>query len=164
MATLKHQPMPCRRARRAGLLGLSLAVMVGLSGCATSKDELMPHGDTTMKELWQGGTASGGDGESLTQKGLIDARSTLRREIDDGAMVDQRVHYTRTAANEIHNQFARLPNPDIVMYVYPHLAGGEVPVPGYSTVFSLYRKPQYAMPGETARPSVERAQQRRAAR
>ncbi|WP_432764973.1 TIGR03751 family conjugal transfer lipoprotein [Halomonas elongata] len=162
MATRKRQPTPCRKAHRMGLLGLSLAVMVGLSGCATSKDELMPHGDTTMKELWQGGAASGG--ESLTQKGLIDARSTLRREVSDGAMVDQRVHYTRTAANEIYSRFARLPNPDIVMYVYPHLAGGEVPVPGYSTVFSLYRQPQYAMPGETARPSVERAQQRRAAR
>ena len=57
--------------------------------------------------------------------------------------------YTRTAQNEIHRQFHRLPNPDLVMYVVPHLAGTDpVPVPGYSTVFPLYQRVQYAMPGE----------------
>ncbi|WP_032959110.1 TIGR03751 family conjugal transfer lipoprotein, partial [Bordetella hinzii] len=57
--------------------------------------------------------------------------------------------YTRTAANEIQRQFHRLPNPDLVMYVFPHLAGTDpVPVPGYSTVFPLYQRVQYAMPGE----------------
>jgi len=57
--------------------------------------------------------------------------------------------YTRTAANEIYRQFHRLPNPDLVMYVFPHLAGSDpVPVPGYTTVFPLYQRVQYAMPGE----------------
>ncbi|HGP4256684.1 TPA: TIGR03751 family conjugal transfer lipoprotein, partial [Pseudomonas aeruginosa] len=37
----------------------------------------------------------------------------------------------------------------LVMYVYPHLAGTDpVPVPGYTTVFPLYQRVQYAMPGE----------------
>ncbi|HEJ2413791.1 TPA: TIGR03751 family conjugal transfer lipoprotein, partial [Pseudomonas aeruginosa] len=57
--------------------------------------------------------------------------------------------YTGTAANEIYRQFHRLPNPDLVMYVFPHLAGTDpVPVPGYTTVFPLYQRVQYAMPGE----------------
>ena len=39
--------------------------------------------------------------------------------------------------------------PDLVMYVFPHLAGSDpVPVPGYTTVFPLYQRVQYAMPGE----------------
>lgn len=60
--------------------------------------------------------------------------------------------YTRTAQNEIHRQFHRLPNPDLVMYVFPHLAGTDpVPVPGYSTVFPLYQRVQYAMPGRAWR-------------
>jgi conjugative transfer region lipoprotein (TIGR03751 family) len=59
------------------------------------------------------------------------------------------MRYTRTAENEIQRQFHRLPNPDLVMYVFPHLAGTDpVPVPGYSTVFPLYQRVQYAMPGE----------------
>lgn len=34
------------------------------------------------------------------------------------------------------------------MYVFPHLAGGIAPVPGYSTVFPFYSQTQYALPGE----------------
>ncbi|PRB81522.1 TIGR03751 family conjugal transfer lipoprotein [Pseudomonas sp. MYb185] len=130
------------------LLGAALA------GCATSKDELMPHGDQTMQDLWRQ-SASGRSGDNLSQQALLDARSDLRRPMTDGALVEQRIHHTRTAANEIYSQFARLPNPDLVMYVFPHLAGGEpVPVPGYSTVFPLYSRPQYAMPGDMARPQL----------
>lgn len=131
------------------ILGLLGAV---LTGCATSKDELMPHGDRTMQDLWRQSGAAG-SGDNLSQRALLDARSDLRRPIADGALVEQRIQYTRTAANEIYSQFARLPNPDLVMYVFPHLAGGDpVPVPGYSTVFPLYSTPQYAMPGDMARP------------
>jgi conjugative transfer region lipoprotein (TIGR03751 family) len=69
--------------------------------------------------------------------------------IDAQAAPACRRAYTRTAQNEIHRQFRRLPNPDLVMYVFPHLAGTDpVPVPGYSTVFPLYQRVQYAMPGE----------------
>ncbi|MDR6497734.1 conjugative transfer region lipoprotein (TIGR03751 family) [Burkholderia ambifaria] len=57
--------------------------------------------------------------------------------------------YTRTAQNEIYRPFHRLPNPDLVMYVFPDLAGTDlVPVPGYSTVFPPYQRMQYALPGE----------------
>ncbi|OTJ42761.1 conjugal transfer protein, partial [Pseudomonas aeruginosa] len=39
--------------------------------------------------------------------------------------------------------------PDLVMYVFPHLAGSDpAPVPGYTTVFPFYQRVQYAMPGE----------------
>ena len=48
-----------------------------------------------------------------------------------------------------HRQFQRLPNPDLVMYVYPHLAGTDPSADsGYTTVFPLYQRVQYAMPGE----------------
>ncbi|GEM_PF-2041829 len=42
--------------------------------------------------------------------------------------------YTRTAYNEIEPFPPRLPNPTLVMYVFPHLTGSEaVPVTGYAT-------------------------------
>ena len=48
-------------------------------------------------------------------------------------------------------RFMRVPNPTLVMYIFPHLAGiHRVPVPGYSTVFPLYERPEYALPGEHA--------------
>lgn len=130
---------------------LCLALLAGgLTGCSTNKDKLMPHDDTTMMDIWNQGTGGSAGGNNAGR--LMDARQTLRRPLTEGsaaANVADNSQYTRTAANEIYSQFRRLPNPDLVMYVYPHLAGFDpVPVPGYSTVFPLYQRVQYAMPGE----------------
>ena len=59
--------------------------------------------------------------------------------------------YTRDALNEIETIFPRLPNPTLVMYVFPHLATEErVPVPGYATTFPMYERVEYALPGEVS--------------
>jgi conjugative transfer region lipoprotein (TIGR03751 family) len=131
------------------LVALMTALMA--AGCATSQEELLPAGDTTMQEIWQQHA-----GHSNSERRLLDARSELRRPLDSAGMVDEQLRYSRDVGNEIYSQFRRLPNPDLVMYVFPHLAGSEqVPVPGYSTVFPFYQRVQYAMPGESARPTVE---------
>ncbi|MNS57886.1 hypothetical protein D3C72_907870 [compost metagenome] len=105
---------------------------------------MLPHGDQTMLDIWNGSGSVG------TQQQLQEARSELRRPVlDPERLISDQSAYTRTAANEIRHQFRRLPNPDLVMYIYPHLAGTQqTPVPGYSTVFPLYEKVQYALPGE----------------
>ena len=36
------------------------------------------------------------------------------------------------------------------MLVFPHLAKGRYPVPGYATVFPMYESVHYALPGEVA--------------
>lgn len=56
--------------------------------------------------------------------------------------------YSRTVANELSVQFPRLPNPTIVLYVFPHLSIEGTPVPGYSTMFQMYDNAHYALPGE----------------
>ena len=56
----------------------------------------------------------------------------------------------KTALGGIENRFPRLYNPDLVMYVMPHLSKGKYPVPGYVTVFPMYETVEYAMPGEQA--------------
>jgi len=122
------------------------------AGCATNKEELLTHGGRSMHDIWRQEAGDGGSGASVAGRQLLDARQSLRRpltEADEQAAAAQQARYTRTAANEIQRQFHRLPNPDLVMYVFPHLAGSDpVPVPGYSTVFPLYQRVQYAMPGE----------------
>lgn len=129
-----------------------LALIVGtLAGCATNNEDLLTHGGQTMQDIWQQEGGEGGTGQ-VVRRQLLDARQTLRRpllEADIAAAPAEQTRYTRTAANEIYRQFQRLPNPDLVMYVFPHLAGTDpVPVPGYTTVFPLYQRIQYAMPGE----------------
>ena len=126
-------------------IGTYLVIAMLGTGCSTSKDELLPHGDNTMMDVWDQGAS--GSGNSTSSRQLLDARQDLRRPLEAGETDNAK--FTRTAQNEIYSQFKRLPNPDLVMYVFPHLAGSDpAPIPGYTTVFPLYQRVQYAMPGE----------------
>ncbi|MCX8957015.1 TIGR03751 family conjugal transfer lipoprotein [Erwinia psidii] len=121
----------------------AVLLAVTLTGCSTSKDEMLPPGDSSMLDMWN-------DGASVTHT-TTESRATLRRPVSDGERVisqQTRESYSRTQENEIQQTFPRLPNPDMVMYVFPHLADGSTPVPGYSTVFPFYSQVQYALPGE----------------
>ena len=70
----------------------------------------------------------------------------------DGDAGAESAAYARSAANELEFLFPRLPNPDIYIYVAPHLATDDrVPVPGYTTAVPLYERVEYALPGELAR-------------
>lgn len=154
--------MRMARVRTASIsaltLGAALAMSLAASGCATSSKEMLPTHGTTMADIWEGRTQDnagsddddeGGDADHTTD--LDRARAALRRPIAGGDVGARNAAYTRTAANEIHSQFKRLPNPDMTLYIFPHLSGGsseQVPVPGYSTVFPLYDRPHYGQPGE----------------
>tara|TARA_R110002110_G_scaffold415854_1_gene658299 strand:+ start:32027 stop:32566 length:540 start_codon:yes stop_codon:yes gene_type:complete len=59
------------------------------------------------------------------------------------------IEYTRTTQSELDSLFPRLENPDLVIYVYPHLATRtRAPIPGYTTVVPLYERVEYRLPGE----------------
>lgn len=137
--------------RRISTSASLLLLATLLAGCATSKDVVLPHGDATMLDIWNRQTGGSALAAQATQQ-LLEARQALRRPLipaDLDMMGTTNAVYTRTAEVEIHRQFHRLPNPDLVMYVFPHLTGTvPAPVPGYSTVFSFYQRVQYAMPGE----------------
>jgi conjugative transfer region lipoprotein (TIGR03751 family) len=121
-----------------------------LTSCATRKETLLPHGPTTMREVWDQHTS--GSVRGGAPRALIEARETLRRPLtasEASSVLKENASYSRTSQTEIERQFKRLPNPDLLMYVFPHLSGDpRVPVPGYSTVFPLYERVEYALPGE----------------
>ncbi len=56
--------------------------------------------------------------------------------------------YTRTEAKALRGLFPRLPNPDVCMYIEPHLSSENATIPGYTSCFSMYEKNHYALPGE----------------
>ena len=132
-------------------VGGMVAAFALLAGCATSKEALLPHGPATMLDVWEQYAVGTSQGSGASRE-LLRARSVLRRPLapsNPNDLIDSLDAYTRTAATEIYQQFERLPNPDMLMFVFPHLAGTEpVPVPGYTTVFSFYERTHYAMPGE----------------
>ena len=127
--------------RRILRYGLSISLAAVLSACAGGH-AVLPEEGRTMLEIYANHLGAVGDGA------LLEARLALRRPLTDDE-IDLK-SYTRTAENEIKTLFVRLPNPDLVLYVFPHLAtGDEVPIPGYSTVFPMYERVIYALPGES---------------
>lgn len=106
----------------------------------------MPNGSVSMEKAYNNalnGTDNSGNSGSLKQ---------IRTKLNTlSSSQTNDMNYTRTQKNEINAQFQQLPNPSIVMYIYPHQAGtgyNLTPVPGYSTAFPLYQHVYYAMPGE----------------
>lgn len=139
-------PCAARSARSWTEIGAALvlsALCVAVVGCTSgAKHNTLPSDGPTMAEIYRQHMAGVGQRRTPAERDLRPQRGP-----DDPSDAGS---YQRTVANEIDNRFIRLPNPDLVMYVTPHLsANGRYPVPGYSTVFPMYETADYALPGET---------------
>ena len=134
---------------------LMLAVAAAAGGCA-SKPPAALHEGPRMVDLYRG-AAVGPDAASAER---TSAEPAICRwwpfgwpcgaaETEPAREAAPAPSYARTAANELELLFPRLPNPDVYIYVTPHLATDErVPVPGYTTAVPLYDRVEYALPGE----------------
>ena len=122
-----------------------IAAALGLTACATSKEDVIPQDGPDMAAIYQQHQRSAGVARepSLQRQGL--GRPIMRGASDLN-------DFTQQAANEIEQVFPLLPNPQMVMFVFPHLSAEGAPVPGYSTAFPMYAVDQYAMPGEVYQP------------
>ncbi len=125
-----------------------VALILTLSGCAnTAKEAILPQTGPTMKAVYDQHFQGGGSQEGAThgERGA----SPVGRARRYGEGLSDLARYTLDSANETQRVFQRLPNPDLVMYVFPHLAGPEgMPIPGYTTTFPFYDQVHYALPGE----------------
>ena len=137
---------------RSSITTFTLALMLGLSGCASGpseKDRLPDEGPTTLQVYEQ---HLGGDlARSLGAPSDPPASTAIATPPISGEPIaplmtvpSRRGHQELVALQE---DFQRLPNPEILGYVYPHRAG-DLPVPGYYTVFPLREGTSYAEPGE----------------
>lgn len=108
-----------------------------LGGCATEPIYL-PDDGPTSKEVFEG--ANGRSGASLGSGKL--------NPVDELPYEQHETAWSRNRDNEIEQQFPTIPNHQINGYVFPHLTSRGHPVPGYTTGFFLYDKPQFALPGE----------------
>jgi conjugative transfer region lipoprotein (TIGR03751 family) len=116
---------------------LMLLTALWISGCSTN---------APLKELSQKGPSTA---ELIRQSSIESASGRIGVYPTRPAYDYNYSDYTRGANNELNMLFPKLPNPTLVMYVYPHISNAGVPVPGYSTAFPMYEKTEYALPGET---------------
>lgn len=126
-------------------------VALALSGCSVVGSRESPlkevtAGSPTVLDVYRGKAPAAQPAAKETARDRL-ARQAVIRPVAQGDELTQRYW---SALEPLQQRFARVPNPDLVMVVYPHLAKGKYPVPGYVTVFPMYERAEYAMPGEVA--------------
>ena len=126
-------------------------VALTLSGCSVVGSRESPlkevtAGSPTVLDVYRGKAPASQPAAKETARDRL-AREAVVRPVGQGDELTQRYW---SALEPLQQRFARVPNPDLVMVVYPHLAKGKYPVPGYVTVFPMYERAEYAMPGEVA--------------
>ena len=140
MAWIKELP-------QLGALALSVLAL-GACSVAAPRESPLPEGGVTMKEFYRRAGVSANSAQYLRE--ALPPRPPAE---DSPGPVKE------SALRQIEQRFARVPNPDLVMYVFPHLARGKYPVPGYFTAFPMYEQVEYLLPGEgyaTLEPTMKR--------
>ena len=146
--------MACSKSTlpRAALLALICAALAGCSVTGRRESPLneITRGSPTVLDIYRGGAGSGGGAVDAAGTPLGSPRAALnsKRPIAAG---DEDTYRYWSALEPMRQRFGRIPNPDLVMVVYPHLAQGKYPVPGYVTVFPMFEQTHYALPGELSR-------------
>jgi conjugative transfer region lipoprotein (TIGR03751 family) len=128
----------------------TLAAASLLAGCSITGPRHSPisnvtQGSPTVLDIYRGqGVTSQSDPGHPAPRALLRRQAPLRPV----AVGDDDTQRYWSALEPMRQRFARLPNPDLVMVVFPHLSAGQYPVPGYVTVFPMYTRTEYALPGE----------------
>ncbi|TVR65497.1 MAG: TIGR03751 family conjugal transfer lipoprotein [Candidatus Competibacteraceae bacterium] len=131
-----------RRSAPARVL-LLLPVPLALAGCAVGPRaaDLLPDEGPTTLEVYERHLAGAGAGAPV---GPGPRFAGGEPPAPAATAATRRGH---AALADLRRDFQRVPDPEILGYVYPHLAG-ETPIPGYYTVFPLRGGVRYARPGE----------------
>lgn len=126
--------------------GLSVITLLFLTACS-SKPQLLPDDGPSTHDIYHGnygqsqqlsGNQYGGGGEYPIHSRPVSI-----------AYPNMSAH-TSKHLRELNQDFKKVPNPQILGYVYPHFNRANMPVPGYFTAFTLYEKDEYALMEEGA--------------
>ena len=144
------QPQPLSQSlsevplTRSTLLALCV---LALSACSVSGPRESPLNEVTAGSPTVSEVFRGTDGAQTNNNRAKERFNSSGQARPVGQLDAQQSPYW-SPLTPMKQRFARVPNPDMVMVVYPHLSRGKYPVPGYVTVFPMYEQTQYALPGE----------------
>ena len=139
---------------------LFLCTLTNLAGCSSMRGNVVPQTGPSMEQVYDSmginKPRANAPMEINPQQPLADNQKHSGEA--DLTEIRQNVNTTNKWVDKKANMrvgadgFRKLPNPELTLYVYPHLAGNaEVPIPGYFTVFNAYERDHYALPQETPR-------------
>jgi conjugative transfer region lipoprotein (TIGR03751 family) len=125
-----------------------------LSACATGdKESILPQDGPSMKEVYQRHfSQESGDANQSVRTPSIKPYRPAELPIEQQEKYQNQnpisTPFTQST-RQAQQQFPRLKNPTLILYVFPHLSHeGHIPVPGYATGFSFYETIEFALPGE----------------
>ena len=131
-----------------------LSVVLCIAGCHSVSGNVIPEGGPPMETIYDsmGASQTTDHAKTLTaaeQTDNIEAELAIKDIRQQNTKTTSRSFSTTPAINSMNTVFHKLPNPELKLYVYPHLAGSdELPIPGYYTAFNVYEKTHYALPNE----------------
>ncbi len=125
---------------------LLAAASISLTACGSIAGNVIPNTGPAMEQVYDGM----GKNNTAIKKITLDKQMHIHKPI---ALVSGAPALTGSVNRyAVAQEFRKLPNPELTLYVFPHLAGADqVPVPGYYTVFNAYERDHYALPQEIAR-------------
>ena len=127
--------------RFAPYLTVLLAITLAACSVVGPRSSPLPQDGPTVIDIYRQHMETEGVGGTRSPRDQLPLRP-----VDDDTISFER----RASLDPLQQRFERLPNPDLVMHIYPHLSKGRYPVPGYVTVFPMYERVEYALPGEVA--------------
>ncbi len=142
--------MPIQKFLRLAVALISLFNLVNLSACSSVAEDIVPKKGPTMEQIYDGGA------ESKTLS--VDSENNdsdkpelkkLRAQLKDTENLKMTLLNNSIPESALSQSFHKVPNPELRMYITPHLAGkDEMPVPGYYTAFNVYDHDHYALAQE----------------
>ncbi len=126
------------RLSRMLMLAMGLISVSTLSACSSMSGNVVPEKGPTMEKVYDSM-----DNMDSIEETDVSKNTNLKANVEE--IKTQRSLPLTVASNTFH----KIPNPELKMYVYPHLGGkDELPIPGYYTVFNAYTQDHYALPNE----------------
>lgn len=124
----------------------SLTSLLCLGGCVSPGQSMIPHGELSMAQIYDH-QASQTAGVAVNRSWDNGSFQASRYAVSNTTLAPRGVRVNaRAPTSRAH--FQLLPNPVVPLTVFPHLAEGQTPVPGYQTAFFVYNKNQFALPSE----------------
>ena len=121
------------------------AALISLNACTTPGAHMIPDGEMSMSQIYKKTMASN---DSSIRNNQMPRESVSQKK---RSPVINYTGYTSTSKNELKALFKTINNPQIPIYIYPHMVrvgDDDLPKPGYSSAFFLYKKVQFALPSE----------------
>src|SRR5262249_18860569 len=123
-----------------------------LSGCHGMRGNVVPQTGPTMEQVYDDKTDESATSKTKdTSVNPVPKKSPEQSE-EPMPEVRRKLSSATTSTQTTRSGFNKIPNPELTLYVFPHLAGAsEIPIPGYSTAFNAYDRDHYMLPQDTMR-------------